>query len=189
MESKARRTVDINIFGREHQLKFTINALEMLEATTDDRSITVTATKPVWSMKDIISGLHAGLKWQLPKLTRDQVKDGVQALLRETSMFEIQSLITAAIGLSGLVFGDAARSPFADILSEEADNSAEGENEKVTRITHWLDRCLWTGYTLRFTAEQIAALTPYELLPSGTGKNSCGKPGSLIWPILSPSII
>lgn len=63
MESKARRTVDINIFGREHQLKFTINALEMLEATTDDRSITVTATKPVWSMKDIISGLHAGLKW------------------------------------------------------------------------------------------------------------------------------
>lgn len=50
--------------------------------------------------------------------------------MRETSMFEIQSLITAAIGLSGLVFGDAARSPFADILSEEADNSAEGENEK-----------------------------------------------------------
>ena len=130
MESKTRRTVDINIFGGEHQLKFTINALEMLEATTDDRSITVTATKPVWSMKDIISGLHAGLKWQLPKLTRDQVKDGVQALLRETSMFEIQSLITAAIGLSGLVFGDAARSPFADILSEEADNSAEGETEK-----------------------------------------------------------
>lgn len=45
-------------------------------------------------------------------------------------IFEIQSLITAAIGLSGLVFGDAARSPFADILSEETDNSAEGETEK-----------------------------------------------------------
>lgn len=132
-ESQVRRTVDLNIFGEEHQLKFTINALEMLEATTDERNVSILATKPVWSLKDVVSGIHAGLKWQIPKLTREQVKDGVQILIRETSIYELQALITAAIGLSGLVFGDAARSPFAEILPDKkqsGDDSDEAEEKK-----------------------------------------------------------
>lgn len=131
--SQVRRTVDINIFGEEHQLKFTINALEMLEATTDERNVSILATKPVWSLKDVVSGIHAGLKWQIPKLTREQVKDGVQILIRETSIYELQGMITAAIGLSGLVFGDAARSPFAEILPDQkqsGDDSDEDEEKK-----------------------------------------------------------
>ncbi|WP_333788590.1 hypothetical protein [Phascolarctobacterium faecium] len=131
--SQVRRTVDINIFGEEHQLKFTINALEMLEATTDERNINLMSSKPVWSLKDIISGVHAALKWQMPKLTREQTKDGVQALIRETSIYEIQGLLTTAIGLSGLVYGDDARSVFADILPDKkqpGDDSDEDEEKK-----------------------------------------------------------
>ena len=69
----------------------------------------------------------------MPKLTREQVKDGVQVLIRETSVYELQGLITAAIGLSGLVFGDAARSPFAEILPDKkqsGDDSDEDEEKK-----------------------------------------------------------
>ena len=128
--SQVRRTVDLNIFGEEHQLKFTINALEMLEATTDERNVSILATKPVWSLKDVVSGIHAGLKWQIPKLTREQVKDGVQILIRETSIYELQGLITAAIGLSGLVFGDAARSPFAEILPDKKQSGDDSDEDE-----------------------------------------------------------
>ena len=131
MESKLRRTVDIEIFGEEHQLKFTISAIEMFEANTDEKNITYSATKPIWSMKDVIAGLHAALRWQMPKLTREQVKEALPALLRKQSMLDLQSLLVSAIGLSGLVFGDDGRSPFAEILAAPgSDDETEEETEK-----------------------------------------------------------
>ncbi len=130
MKSTARRTVDINIFGKEYQLKFTINAIEMFESTTEERNISIIVTKPAWSMREIISGLHAGLKWQLPKLTRDQVKAALPELIRNNSLLEVQAWIVAAIGLSGLVFGDSSRSPFAEIMPEESGENSPDEDDE-----------------------------------------------------------
>lgn len=117
MESKSKRTVDIEIFGEEHDLKFTISALELLEQLSEGKNISVLMAKPAWPLRDIINGIYAGLKWQLPRLSREKVKEELTALIRKTSLVELQLKIMGALVLSGLVYGDAGRSPFEELLA------------------------------------------------------------------------
>lgn len=124
-----KRSVKIDIGGEEREVKFTIQALEELEAMLNGRDVFSLAQKSPWSVTEIVAATYCGLKVYDRKLTYQTAQKWVAeyATTHENGMVELYLKVFAALGLSGLIGGE--RSAFENILGnfEKEDESSEGK--------------------------------------------------------------
>ena len=125
------RSVGINIGGEARKIKFTIQAIEELEAMLG-YSVFDLMQKGRWSVTETIKAVYCGLKVYDRKLRYSTVEEWVSdyAQVVDEGMTDLYARCVACIGLSGLVGGQ--RSAFEDILTsleeqEEASAGAEGK--------------------------------------------------------------
>lgn len=126
-ESKITRSVDINMGGKDRKLKFTIGALEQLEASLPGHNVAELMTRNNWSVGELITTTWVGLKYYDKKLTRDEAKGMVGEYLAETEQGDLWSRLVAALGLSGLFGRDVSK--FQDIITALDGNSEENPTE------------------------------------------------------------
>lgn len=110
--------ITIPLGGEDRRIKFTINAIQELEAQIDGKNVMLLMQDRVWSITDIVSACHCALKTFDNTLTRRKVQEWVAeyAEEHETGIYDLQAYLTAALGMSGLVGGK--RSAFEGILNE-----------------------------------------------------------------------
>ena len=60
-ESKLNSTVDIEIGGETRKVKFTLGAVEELEAMLPDRNVFMLMKKNFWSVSELVSATYCGL--------------------------------------------------------------------------------------------------------------------------------
>jgi hypothetical protein len=120
------RSVKIDIGGEERQLKFTLQALEELEAMLPNRNIFELMGRQTWAVNEIVSACFCGLKVYDYKLTRQTVEQWISNYVRdnEQGILKLNAYLIAAIGISGLVGGE--KSAFEDVLK-----ALEGDKEGV----------------------------------------------------------
>lgn len=120
------RSVKVELGGQEREMKFTISAIEELEALLPSRSVFTLLTSEQWGVTDIVSAAYCGLKVYDRKISRQKVTQWVSDYAEgERGIYDLRLRIMAAIGLSGLVGGE--RSAFEDILT--ALDTEEGKEE------------------------------------------------------------
>lgn len=120
------RSVKIDIGGEERQLKFTLQALEELEAMLPNRNIFELMSRQTWAVNEIVSACFCGLKVYDYKLTRQTVEQWISNYVmdNEQGILKLNAYLIAAIGISGLVGGE--KSAFEDVLK-----ALEGDKEGV----------------------------------------------------------
>ena len=131
-ESKLNSTVTIEIGGEERQLKFTIGAIEELEAYLPSRCIFDLVQKEVWSITEIISATYCALKVFDRKLTRPTVASWITEYTEENDIQILRTYVFAALGLSGLITKD--RSAFVNLLNilQESKKKADEQEAEAT---------------------------------------------------------
>lgn len=133
---KIDRCVEIEIGGEKRKVKFTISALEELEAMLPERNVFALIQKEHWSISEIVSAALCGLKVFNRKLNRAKVEGWVSEYARkeEKGILDLRLRLLAAVGLSGLVGGEV--SAFQEILNAlnqpeneygESEEEAEGK--------------------------------------------------------------
>ena len=128
-ESKLNSTVDIEIGGETRKVKFTLGAVEELEAMLPERNVFMLMKKNYWSVSEIVSATYCGLKVFDRKLSRMTVEKWIEEYTKENDITTLRLYVFAALGLSGFVMKD--KSAFIEVLNtlkeEEADQQ---ENEE-----------------------------------------------------------
>lgn len=133
MENKLHSTVTLDLGGEERKIKFTITAIEELEALLTDQNgkgnVFLLMQKEFWSVTEIIAALYCGLKVFDRKLTTGTVKQWVTEYCEENQIMELRLYAMSALGLSGLIANNKA--VFADILTVlQKDKVEQVEEEK-----------------------------------------------------------
>lgn len=110
------RSVKLDIGGSEREIKFTLQAIEELEALLPGNNAFELITKEVWSITDIVTTAYCGLKHFDRKLTRQQVEQWVTnyATSVPDGMVRLRLYLLSALGVSGLFGGE--RSAFEDVV-------------------------------------------------------------------------
>lgn len=132
MENKLHSTVTLNLGGEDRKIKFTITAVEELEALLTDKNGKGNAfllmTKDFWSVTEIIAALYCGLKVFDRKLAKATVESWVEEYCEDKQIMELRLYIMSALGLSGIVVQN--KSAFADILNGLNDKKKSEEYEE-----------------------------------------------------------
>lgn len=132
MENKLHSTVTLNLGGEDRKIKFTITAVEELEALLTDKNGKGNAfllmTKDFWSVTEIIAALYCGLKVFDRKLAKATVESWVEEYCEDKQIMELRLYVMSALGLSGIVVQN--KSAFADILNGLNDKKKSEEYEE-----------------------------------------------------------
>jgi hypothetical protein len=104
--------------GEERQIKFTINAIQEMEAQIFDKNVLTMMSREVWSITDIITVCYCGLRACDKTVTRKEVQEWVAeyASQQESGIMHLQMILSGAIGISGLI-GAKQKSVFEGILA------------------------------------------------------------------------
>lgn len=102
------RSVMIEIGGKERELKFTIQALEQLEALLPERNIYKVFLDPPFSMTNLVRFIFVGLRSTDNKVTMDKVYKWVEEWLEEKPAETLQEIVGDALIKSG-VMGNAKK--------------------------------------------------------------------------------
>lgn len=104
--------------GEERQIKFTINAIQEMEAQIFDKNVLTMMSREVWSITDIITACYCGLRACDKTVTRPKVQEWVveYASQQESGIMHLQMILSGAIGISGLI-GTKQKSVFEGILA------------------------------------------------------------------------
>jgi hypothetical protein len=132
MESKLNSTVDIEIGGEMRKIKFTIGAVEELEAMLPEKNLFLLMRKGLWSVSEIVSATYCGLKVFDRKLTKPTVEKWIAEYTKENDITTLRLYVFAALGLSGCVGKE--KSAFIDVLNalrEDAENEGEQEEQDL----------------------------------------------------------
>lgn len=124
------KSVRINIGGEERKAKFTIGALEELEAMLPNHNVFDLIAREFWSITEIVACVYCSLKVNERSLTKAKVQQWVTQYCREkeNGMIDLRVRMLAALGVCGLVIGDTK--PFENILVALADETEGEEAEK-----------------------------------------------------------
>ncbi|MBQ2113726.1 MAG: hypothetical protein II195_01375 [Selenomonadales bacterium] len=104
--------------GTERQIKFTINAIQEMEAQIFDKNVLTMMSREVWSITDIITVCYCGLRACDKTVTRKEVQEWVveYAAQQDSGIMHLQMILSGAIGISGLI-GTKQKSVFEGILA------------------------------------------------------------------------
>ena len=102
------RSVLIDIGGKERELKYTIQALEQLEALIPERNVYKAFLNPPFSMTNLVRFLFVGLRSTDKKVTMDKVYKWVDEWLEEKPAEALQEIVGEALIKSG-VMGNAKK--------------------------------------------------------------------------------
>lgn len=132
MESKLHSTVTVNLGGEDRKIKFTVTAVEELEALLTNKNGVGNAfllmQKDFWSVTEIIAAMYCGLKVFDRKLSMATVKSWIEEYCEDSQIVTLRLYAMSALGLSGLVVRN--KSAFEEILSGlETKNTEEGSGE------------------------------------------------------------
>ncbi len=132
MENKLHSTVSLNLGGEDRKMKFTITAIEELEALLTDQNdrgnVFLLMKKEFWSVTEIVAALYCGLKVFDRKTTMAMVKEWVTEYCEDNQIMELRLYAMSALGLSGLVANNKAA--FAEILTVLEDRKSEQVEEE-----------------------------------------------------------
>jgi hypothetical protein len=122
---KIDRSMEIELGGETRRLKYSIAALEELEARTKKSALSLALEAPLaLTVTEMIDIAHIGLKHQDRKLSRDTVAGWVGNFLRENPAYTLNVLLCAALGYSGLCGDVSVFEEMADRLRKGADEDA-----------------------------------------------------------------
>lgn len=124
------KSVKINIGGEEREAKFTIGALEELEAMLPQHNAFELIAREHWSITEIVACVYCSLKVNERTLTKAKAQQWVAQYCREkeNGMIDLKVRMLAALGICGLIVGDTK--PFENILVALADETEDEEAEK-----------------------------------------------------------
>ena len=110
------RSIKLELGGEEREIKFTLQAIEELEAMLPNRNAFELMSRRIWAVNEIVSAAYCGLKVFDRKLTRQTVEQWISKYINDNDngMIKLNSYLVAAIGVSGLVGGE--KSAFENIL-------------------------------------------------------------------------
>ena len=72
--------ITIPLGGEDRRIKFTINAIQELEAQIDGKNVMLLMQDRVWSVTDIVSACHCALRTFDNTITRRKVQEWVAAM-------------------------------------------------------------------------------------------------------------
>lgn len=123
------RSIKLELGGEERELKFTLQAIEELEAMLPNRNAFELMTRQTWAVNEIVSAAYCGLKVFERKLTRQTVEQWIGKYINDNDngMLRLNAYLIAAIGVSGLVGGE--KSAFEDILRTLDVKEEQGEGK------------------------------------------------------------
>ncbi len=127
-ESKLNSTVEIEIGGEERKMKFTLGAVEELEAILPEHNIFLLMKKNFWSVSEIVAATYCGLKVFDRKLSRLTVEKWIEEYTKENEITTLRLHVFAALGLSGYVTKD--KSAFVDVLNILKEKEPESEEDE-----------------------------------------------------------
>ena len=127
-ENKLNSTVEIEIGGEKRKIKFTLGAVEELEAMLPERNVFMLMRKNLWSVSEIVSATFCGLKVFDRKLSRLTVQKRIEDYTKENEITTLRLYVFAALGLSGYVMKD--KSAFVDVLSALKEEEAEEQEDE-----------------------------------------------------------
>lgn len=122
------RSIKLELGGEEREIKFTLQAIEELEAMLPNRNAFELMTRQTWAINEIVSAAYCGLKVFDRKLTRQTVEQWISKYINDNDngMLRLNAYLIAAIGVSGLVGGE--KSAFEDILRTlDVEEKGEGK--------------------------------------------------------------
>lgn len=122
------RSIKLELGGAEREIKFTLQAVEELEAMLPNRNAFELMTRQTWAVNEIVSAAYCGLKVFDCKLTRQTVEQWIGKYINDNDngMLRLNAYLIAAIGVSGLVGGE--KSAFEDILRTlDVEEKGEGK--------------------------------------------------------------
>lgn len=123
------RSIKLELGGEERELKFTLQAIEELEAMLPNRNAFELMTRQNWAVNEIVSAAYCGLKVFDRKLIRQTVEQWISKYINDNDngMLKLNAYLIAAIGVSGLVGGE--KSAFEDILRTLDVKEEQGEGK------------------------------------------------------------
>lgn len=126
-----KKSVIINIGGKEREAKFSLGALEELETMLPSRNVYDLMSKEQWSVTEIVACLYCSLKVYERNINRNKLAGWVTNYCAdvENGMIDLRLRMLAALGICGLVVSD--RGPFDDILAalDDKDEAEEAEGK------------------------------------------------------------
>ena len=124
-----KKSVNINIGGEKREAKFTIGALEELEAMLPSHNVFSLMQKEQWSVTEIIACLYCSLKVYERGISRNKLDSWIADYCAEVEngMIDLRLRMLAALGICGLVVSD--RGPFDEILTALEDEEEEAEGK------------------------------------------------------------
>lgn len=126
---KIDRSLEIELGGETRKLRFSIAALEELEARTKKSALSLALEAPLaLTVTEMIDIAHIGLKHQDRKLSRDTVAGWVADYMRNNPAYTLNILLCAALGYSGLCGEVSVFEEMANRLKRGADAESAGES-------------------------------------------------------------
>lgn len=127
--SKITRSIEVELGGKVRKIKFTIGALEQLEANIPGRDVQELVQRGRLTITELVTATWCGLRTYDKKVSRNQAAEWVEAYNTTHPALALSAKILAAIGLSGIFGNDV--SVFQDLLREAdtAENDAMDETE------------------------------------------------------------
>lgn len=98
------RSVMIEIGGKERELKFTIQAVEQLEAIIPEKNIYKVVANPPISVTNVCRCLYVGLRSTDKKVTMEKVHEWLREWLDNNDAEDMQNILGEALAKAG-VFG------------------------------------------------------------------------------------
>ena len=127
-ENKLNSTVEIEIGGEERKIKFTLGAVEELEAMLPEHNIFILMKKNFWSVSEIVAATYCGLKVFDRKLSKLTVEKWIEEYTKDHDITTLRLYVFSALGLSGYVSKD--KSAFVDVLNILKDKESESEEDE-----------------------------------------------------------
>ena len=127
-ESKLNSTVEIEIGGEERKIKFTLGAVEELEAMLPEHNVFLLMKKNFWSVSEIVAATYCGIKVFDRKLSRQTVEKWIEDYTKENDITTLRLYVFAALGLYGYVTKE--KSAFVDVLNILKEEEAEEQEDE-----------------------------------------------------------
>jgi hypothetical protein len=125
---KIDRSMEIELGGEARRLKYSIAALEELEARTRKSALSLALEPPLnLTLTEMIDIAHVGLRHQDRKLARETVAGWVGNFLRENPAYTLNVLLCAALGYSGLCGDVSVFEEMAGRLQKGAEDEGAGK--------------------------------------------------------------
>lgn len=128
MESKLNSTVSIELGGEVRKLKFTIGAIEELEAMLPYRNVFELIPKEMWSISEIVAATYCALKVYDRKLTRATLEKWITEYTEQNDIQTLRLHVFTALGLSGLVTKE--KSAFVNLLNFLRESQVKSEDSE-----------------------------------------------------------